>query len=199
MKADFGYRIFAAELEGQFPRRTPDFPVLYVALSRKKASSHANAVESILEGSGQYAKLLGRPRPDLVSKEIYSDRGDGNAEVTRIRAELSRRGYSINPRFDNRHRLYVVKLDETILNRPGERCVYVGTTSLPINVRFEQHRSGIRSARVAKAFREIDTKLTPLDKVFFSRWDAVAEETLLGQQLISRGFAVWGPQGLEAQ
>lgn len=194
--SELGYRIFAAELSEEFPRRVETHPAVYVGLSRKRVLSHGDAIERILGGKSQYARLIVSARPDLVTHEVFEERDEGVESLALVRRHLARQGFSVNPSRTCSYKLYVVDLDSAKLKRPGKRCVYVGMTSLPVQDRLNQHRSGVKAARVARAFLRLNTDLTPHHKVFFSRWDATAEETELGRTLARDGYEVWGPQGL---
>lgn len=193
------YRFFAAELEVELAPRRPGYPFLFVGLSRKPVDSHEHAVETIKKGKGHYSRIIRASRPDLVPDEIFPSRSEGASKLVQVRQDLAYQGFSINPSFESRHRLYVVNLDGEMLGRPGKRCVYVGTTSLPVEERISQHAAGVKAARVARAFLDLNESLTPRGEEFLSRWDAIAEETKLGKLLIRKGLDVWGPQGLSGK
>ncbi len=193
---ELGYRIFAAELREEFPRRAEAYPALYVGLSRNRSSSHDDAIERLARGKSQYSPLIVSARPDLVPSKVFRERQDGAELLAMLRRDLARQGFSVNPSRTSAYRLYVVDLDSDKLKKPGKHCVYVGMTSLSIQERLAQHASGVKAARVSRAFLELNTALTPHHTVFFSRWDANAEETELGKRLIREGYEVWGPQDL---
>jgi hypothetical protein len=74
------------------------------------------------------------------------------------------------------------------LRRP---CVYVGMTYLSAEERFEQHKTGIHSARIARRFGKhvmlSECRVTgPM-----SRQRAQKKEAALADGLGNRGFGVW--------
>jgi hypothetical protein len=98
--------------------------------------------------------------------------------------------------------LYVIELDREVLAvkrfrdaNPGYRagwpCVYVGQTGLSPEVRFEQHKRGIKANRYARKFglrlrQPMTGNLLPVP---WTRADAA--ERRLAEKLHARGCAVW--------
>ena len=71
-------------------------------------------------------------------------------------------GAATNPARAYRYRVYVIELDPAVKDirkfrernpngRPDRRCVYVGSTWLEPQKRFEQHKAGIKSNRFARS------------------------------------------------
>jgi hypothetical protein len=98
--------------------------------------------------------------------------------------------------------VYVIELAEEIRGvrrfadanpdaRPDKPCLYVGSTGLDPEVRFEQHKSGYKASRYVKKY---GVRLRPR---YYSRYnplddeDARAFEIELARRLRKRGFAVW--------
>lgn len=100
------------------------------------------------------------------------------------------------------HHVYVVELDSKVLteeafrhanpdHREDKPCVYVGLTGLTPEQRFENHRRGIKAAKLVKKF---GLRLRPRLYAHFNPMtyaEAVAMEKELARRLRKRGFAVW--------
>jgi len=99
----------------------------------------------------------------------------------------------------NHHCVYVVLLDDDArqLSRArkatsGKPCVYVGMTGLTPEERFENHKKGVKAARVVKKFGE---RLLPelyehLNPMPYEA--ALAMEADLAEDLRSDGYCVFG-------
>ena len=101
-----------------------------------------------------------------------------------------------------RHCVYVIELDKAVLldpkfarknpdYRPGKPCVYVGMTGLTPEIRFEQHRVGIKACKYVKRHgKRLRPKLylryNPL-----SYEAAALREKALATRLRKKGYAVW--------
>lgn len=101
------------------------------------------------------------------------------------------------------YRVYVIDLDAQVLSSAkfrkanarhveGKPCVYVGSTGLAPEERFERHRSGRWANEFAKAH---GLRLRPSPYAgtgpFATRAEAEAAEAALAERLRSRGYAVW--------
>ncbi len=101
-----------------------------------------------------------------------------------------------------RFMVYVIKLDIAVLqsrkfrddNRDyldGSPCYYVGMTSSPPDVRFEQHRNGYKACRFA---RDFGLELMPArfaqcnPKTYI---DALRHEKVVAIRLKDQGCGVW--------
>lgn len=100
------------------------------------------------------------------------------------------------------HNVYVIELDSSVLleskfrkSNPdyvfGAPCVYVGMTGLDPDLRFDQHKAGIRANKYARIYGirlmpEIYGKFNPMP-----RGDAQYMEVELGIQLRKAGYGVW--------
>jgi predicted GIY-YIG superfamily endonuclease len=98
--------------------------------------------------------------------------------------------------------VYVIRLDEAVLNNRGFRaanpgylkgspCVYVGATALSPQARFANHKSGHKANWFAQTYGmallpDIFAHLNPM-----TRQRALATEIALAQELRQEGFAVW--------
>jgi len=104
-------------------------------------------------------------------------------------------GYDIAARFRARKRgrqnIYLVRLDYTD-RKAGAQGIYVGTTTYPPHLRFDQHRAGIRSAgSVLKRGQEL--LIGPvLHLQHISKADAVRIERDLALALGDAGILVEG-------
>jgi predicted GIY-YIG superfamily endonuclease len=88
------------------------------------------------------------------------------------------------------HSVYVVYLRNP--KGDGKAGYYVGMTGLPPEQRFENHKNGIKAARVVRKFGE---RLVPklyahLNPMPYER--AKRMEGLLAESLRKRGFVVFG-------
>jgi predicted GIY-YIG superfamily endonuclease len=88
------------------------------------------------------------------------------------------------------HHVYVVYLRNP--KRDGKAAYYVGMTGLTPEQRFENHKTGVKAARVVKKFGE---RLVPklyahLNPMSFAK--ATRMEALLAESLRKRGFVVYG-------
>lgn len=88
------------------------------------------------------------------------------------------------------HHVYVVYLRNP--NRDGKAAYYVGMTGLTPEQRFDNHKNGVKAARVVKKFGE---RLVPrlyahLNPMPYAK--AKAMEVFLAESLRRRGFVVYG-------
>jgi hypothetical protein len=100
------------------------------------------------------------------------------------------------------HKVYVVELSKDVLYEAkfvrcnpgyvtGMPCVYVGMTGLDPDVRFDNHKAGIRSNKYVNRFglrlmTELFERLNPMPYK-----DAQYMEVDLGIRLRSQGYGVW--------
>lgn len=88
------------------------------------------------------------------------------------------------------HHVYVVYLRNP--KRDGKAAYYVGMTGLTPEQRFENHKNGVKAARIVRKFGE---RLVPklyahLNPMPYAR--AKAMEVFLAESLRKRGFVVYG-------
>ena len=88
------------------------------------------------------------------------------------------------------HSVYVIYLRNP--NGDGKAAYYVGMTGLSPEERFENHKNGIKAARVVRKYGE---RLVPklyahLNPMSFA--DACAMEVTLAESLRKRGYIVFG-------
>ena len=88
------------------------------------------------------------------------------------------------------HSVYVVYLRNP--RGDGKAGYYVGMTGLPPDVRFQNHKAGIKAARVVRKYGE---RLVPklyahLNPMSFAR--AQQMEVALAESLRKRGYVVFG-------
>lgn len=94
------------------------------------------------------------------------------------------------PRKSGHHHVYVVYLRNP--KRDGKAAYYVGMTGLSPERRFENHKNGVKAARVVRKFGE---RLVPklyahLNPMPYTK--AKAMEGFLAESLRKRGFVVYG-------
>ena len=101
------------------------------------------------------------------------------------------------------YRVYVIRLRVAVLERrrfaaanPGhlshKPCVYVGSTALTPEFRYEKHLTAKSGSRLVKAFHiSLHKRLTARQPTFATREEAVAHEGRLADRLRRRGYAVW--------
>jgi hypothetical protein len=101
-----------------------------------------------------------------------------------------------------KHNVYVVELSKEVLGNkrfvksnpgyvPGMPCVYVGMTGLDPDMRFDNHKAGIRSSKYVTRFgirlmTELFEHLNPMPY-----GDAQYMEVDLAIRLREQGFGVW--------
>jgi len=101
------------------------------------------------------------------------------------------------------HSVYVVLLDRAVLKhpsilrlnperQPSKPCVYVGMTGIPVDQRFENHKNGYKSARLARKYGvrllpELYEHLNPMPYEH-----AAQMEKDLAEDLRAEGYAVAG-------
>ena len=99
--------------------------------------------------------------------------------------------------------VYVIELDPDVANLKkvreknpnyikGNGCFYVGQSTRPPELRFEQHKEGYKSNKYAKYYGkklrpDIYKKYNPIPP----RDDALSIEAYLGKKLRQKGATVW--------
>ena len=99
--------------------------------------------------------------------------------------------------------VYVIELDPEVANLKkvreknpryikGNGCFYVGQSTRPPELRFEQHKEGYKSNKYAKYYGkklrpDIYKKYNPVP----TRDDALSIEAYLGKKLREKGATVW--------
>lgn len=101
-----------------------------------------------------------------------------------------------------RYNIYVIELDRAVLKEKKflkanpqydekKPCVYVGMTARTPEERFEQHKSGYRSAKYAKKYGiRLEPRLFACHNPM-TREDACDMEKGKARRLTKRGYAVW--------
>ena len=102
-----------------------------------------------------------------------------------------------------RYRVYVIELDRAVMQirafrernpdaRADKPCVYVGSTWLEPQKRFEQHKAGVKSNRFARKFGvKLRERLMKHLQSYETRALAMAAEKRCAERLRRRGYAVW--------
>ena len=102
----------------------------------------------------------------------------------------------------HRHHVYVVLLDDRVMNEPGfaranpdwdatRPCVYVGMTGLTPQLRFARHKAGVRANRYV---RDYGLRLLPETYAYANPmpYEAACEmEVELALDFRARRWAVW--------
>ena len=71
-------------------------------------------------------------------------------------------------------------------------CVYVGSTALTPEQRFERHLSAKSGSKLVKRYHiALHKRLTQRQPTFGTRAEAEVYESLLAERLRRRGYAVW--------
>lgn len=190
------YRLIVVELDDVVPRREPQKPNLYLAIT---VSSPEKRFEAINRTKRQnwYAGHIKRLRTDLMNSSIHRSREDAKRALTKLTQKLMSEGYTVN-RNTKVWTVYVVELDETVVSNPGKGYVYVGETSRTPEERFEQHLQGARNkkgrlfAGVVKRHGLILRPDLAPHKKYFDQASAKRGEREHFELLKSKGFNVEG-------
>lgn len=99
--------------------------------------------------------------------------------------------------------VYVIALDPEVAmlrkfasrnpnHQPGKPCLYIGSTAISPEKRFEQHLNGYRSNRFVQQFGvqlmpSFFERYNPID----NRYEAELTEHHLGEHLRRKGYGVW--------
>lgn len=179
------------------PRRDPKRPNIYLSVAPKPTRTWQEAMTRRQQSARFYRSWMDGPL--TLTEEVigFPTRLSASRALASLKYRMARLGFTVNPDPAKTYRLYVVRLDGSEAGFPGEECLYVGQTFLPIEARFEQHVSGVKAAKKAKAFRQLDDTLTPRNVEYYSSWDAKVEEYKLGESLRKKGFRVFGPSKRE--
>ena len=100
------------------------------------------------------------------------------------------------------HRVYVIKLDKTVLKErkfasanPNYKsklpCVYVEQTGIPIEERFQNHKDGYKSSKIVfnygiKLLPKLYENIPPM-----TYDESLKMEKKLSRKLRNKGYAVW--------
>ena len=100
------------------------------------------------------------------------------------------------------HNIYVIELSHEVLTNKkfreanpdyisGKPLAYVGMTSRTPEERFEQHKTGYKSARLVKKYgiRLKPRQYTALNPMTYN--EAIKMEKLKANQLRKRGWGIW--------
>lgn len=187
--------IIVVELDDVVPRRVPDKPNLYVALTIQEPTTKFGA---LLRGKGPAwleGHLVGL-RNDLTSGPFVL-REEAEKEKRAAIACLKKEGFTVN-RDASVWTVYVIELDPKGTKNPGKGFVYVGQTSKAPEERFEQHKKGKRNKRgplfspaVRKWGLRLRMDLAP-DTRYFDRRSAEAAEKRWAAKLRAEGYRAVG-------
>ncbi len=187
--------ILVVELDDAVPRRHPDRPNLYVALTTQEPS---NRFAALLRGKGPAwirDRLVGL-RDDLTSGPFIL-REEAEAERRAAVRCLKQEGYTVN-RDSRVWTVYVIELDPKGCQDPGRGFVYVGETSKTPEERYEEHKKGKRNKRgplfspVARRWgRRLRPDLAPQTR-YFDQAASKAAEKRWAAKLKAEGYKVAG-------
>ena len=101
------------------------------------------------------------------------------------------------------YRVYIIDLKKTVLDcsrfktrnpnfKEGKPCVYVGSTGIDVEKRFEQHKAGYKSNRYAKKYgRRLRYRDMSCIRPRKTRASIEQKEAEVAEQLQQKGWAVW--------
>lgn len=101
------------------------------------------------------------------------------------------------------YRVYVIRLKTSVLEvgkfarkNPDhiayKPCVYVGSTALTPEQRFDRHLNAKSGSKLVKKYHiSLHKRLTQRQPTFSTRPEAEAHEMLLAERLRRHGYAVW--------
>jgi hypothetical protein len=99
--------------------------------------------------------------------------------------------------------VYVIKLKDDVRAVPGfakrnpiaradKPCLYVGSTSLTPEERYEKHRAGVKSNRFVRDYHDgLHSRLTSKSPPYATRPEAEAREAQFAESLRAKGYGVW--------
>jgi hypothetical protein len=99
--------------------------------------------------------------------------------------------------------VYVIKLKDAVrdvpsfarrnpLARADKPCLYVGSTSLTPEQRYEKHRAGEKSNRFVRDYHDgLHARLTSKSPPYSTRSQAEAREAQFAEALKAKGYGVW--------
>ncbi|MCA2997679.1 MAG: ribose-5-phosphate isomerase [Rhodocyclaceae bacterium] len=99
--------------------------------------------------------------------------------------------------------VYVIRLKEQVMEsgrfakanpdrNPLKPCVYVGSTALTPEERYQKHLTAKSGSRLVKQWQEgLHKRLTANQPTFGTRKEAEAHEAALAERLRKKGYAVW--------
>jgi hypothetical protein len=187
--------VLVAELDDVVPRRDPDKPNLYVALT---VEAPAIRHERLKMGYGP-AWLQGHLvalRDDLASGPFLRPQ-DGQRELRAALRCLKSEGYTVN-RDAKVWTVYVIELDPKGCQDPGKGFVYVGETSKTPEERYTEHTRGKRNKRgrlyspaVRKYGQRLRMDLAPETR-YFDAASSKAAEKRWARKLRDEGYKVVG-------
>jgi len=193
-----GHRVVVVEVDdAAAPRFQADRPSLYVTTT---AGSAASRVAQLLAGTRGPDEIRGhvvRDRPDLYSRFSSTTARHVDEQRVRLVCRLIRRGHRVVGQVH--HRVYVIELDPSV-KYPGfdGMWVYVGESSKPPEVRFQEHRSGARNRDDRGRLYNEDVRRWGVRLLpgFYAHLhpscaaQAEARELALARWMLSKGFKV---------
>jgi len=189
--------IVAIELDDVVERRNPLRPNLYLELTRTPPLTRFEQIKRSKRKTW-YLGCVQKLREDLTPKSAFPDRESAKEALKLLRDKLNEDGYTVN-RNTRVWQVYVLELDSSEVKNPGEGHVYVGETSLPIEIRLQQHRGDLLSKKgkslSARAIKVpiigLSPKLAP-QQLFYSKSQATRAEAELAQNLRDKNYIVSG-------
>lgn len=176
--------VIVVELDDVIPRRNPDLPNLYVALT----------ISPIRK---RFEELQRRKRPAWIQGHIVRLRSALSEETRALEPAQARallrdtirnlksKGYTVN-RDPYTWCVYVIELDNAAARNPGLGVLYVGETSLTPKERFKQHMTKARNAKGRNLSSSVVTKYGKK-----LRMDLAPGGTLYDRQAAKRAEAEW--------
>lgn len=183
--------VTVVELSDLAPRRRPELPNVFVKVLKCSVGDPSEYFRRLKTVRGKHFIKV---RTDLYTNQRFNSKKAANKARDQIADSLAKLGYTVNPLQKIEHSIYVLQLKEL---KPGQKRFYVGQTTKSVETRIQEHLSGIRDAKCVRTGSPKRVEAMEPKRKFSSLWDAEAEETALGNELISRGFAVCGPKDLQ--
>ena len=191
------YWIVAVELDDVVERRNPWRPNLYLEVTRTPPVTRFDQIKRSKRKTW-YLGCVQKLRDDLMPKSAFPDRESATVALKLLRDELNEDGYTVN-RNTRVWQVYVLEIDSTEVKNPGEGYMYIGETSLPLEIRLQQHRGGLLSKKgkslsapsIKVPIIGLCSHLAP-QQVYYSKSQAVRAEAELARDLRNKGYLVRG-------
>ncbi len=190
------YSLIVFEIEDIVPRRDSSKPNLFVSIT---AMPVADRLEFFKSGRGP-DWLVGNVRmfrPDLSRVDFTKHHDDAKSYKSRAVMTLKSEGYTVNRNTDL-WRVYVIELDPTAVQDPGQGYVYVGETKKTPEQRFAEHMSRSTNSKtrlystvVANFGKHLRMDLAP-KTYLYDKASSIHAEAVWAEHLRSLGYVVRG-------
>ena len=187
------YRVFVVEVQDLREHVKAGNTYFFVCV--RKASELGDGIPKRPHEAIGDAELI--QRLDLCPERVFRRKGTARKQMNKVCRKLRCQGHEVNP-WEPVYSLYVIELKKPQSHKADLPPVYVGQTSIEVELRYSQHLAGgkLASRRVTGKAVGLRMDLVPEVKLS-SRSSAIAAETRLGKSLQKKGYKVYGPQGLD--